>query len=156
MTPSALFCRMLLVAAGVMYDWVSFIEKSGCNSGTLARVIPILGHGHKFARLGFERLVEYDFPFNGLKKVLGIMELVFQSRNVADAQPPLKLQLFWASTLDLNYKKTYGLLIDDFKDQPNIMHSTPSVMNSAARRYSLTYTGNSLEDSKKKWGYLIF
>ena len=31
-----------------------------------------------------------------------------------------------------------------------MIHSTPSVMNSAARRYSLTYTGNSLQNSKKK------
>ena len=37
----------------------------------------------------------------------------------------------------------------------NIMHSTPSVMNSAARRCSHTYTGNSLE-IQKKLGYIIF
>ena len=115
--PAMKNCRMQLIAAGVLDDWVSFIERSGRNSGMLARVVPILGYDHKFARLSFERLVEYDFPLNDLKKVLGIMELLFQSHDVADAQPPLKLQ-FCASTLDLNYKQTNELLITHFKAQP--------------------------------------
>ena len=42
------------------------------------------------------------------------------------------------------------------ENEVNIMHSTPSVMNSAARRYSLTYTEYSPEDSKQKFKLMNF
>ena len=36
-------CRIQLVACGVEEDWVDFVKKSGTQSGTLARVLPIIG-----------------------------------------------------------------------------------------------------------------
>ena len=36
-------CRIQLVAGGVTEDWVEFIKRSGPKSGTLARVLPVIG-----------------------------------------------------------------------------------------------------------------
>ena len=36
-------CRIQLVAGGVTEDWVDFIKRSGPKSGTLARVLPVIG-----------------------------------------------------------------------------------------------------------------
>ena len=107
-------CRIQMIGAGVKEDWKTFVEKSGRLSGMLARVIPVLSHDREMIRLVYEKLPQYDFSLDGLKKVLGIMEVKFHKCSSTEEVPPVTLQ-FSQSRLDEEFRNTNKLVVGQFK-----------------------------------------
>ena len=68
------FCRIQIVAAGVITDWADFWTKSGTSSGSLARVLPIIGWDRELIRLQQESLPPYSFKLSEIKTILELME----------------------------------------------------------------------------------
>ena len=90
-------CRIQVVAAGVVDDWVDFVKKAGSNSGALARVVPVLGWDRQMIRLQQEKMSPYSFSLQGIKDVLSILEERLAMNKWSD-EPPLILT-FSPSTL---------------------------------------------------------
>ena len=89
---------------------MNFLAKSGKLSGMLARIIPVLGYDRGMVRLSYERLPQYDFALDGLKKVLSIMERTLQHFRATDDVVPITLQ-FSQSDLDQTFRQTNELLV---------------------------------------------
>ena len=53
-------CRLQLIAAGVPGDQSEFVEQSGHKSGTLARVIPVVGWDREMVRIQQNKLTPYS------------------------------------------------------------------------------------------------
>ena len=52
-------CRLQVVAAGVTDDWEDFIKRSGPKSGTLARIIPVIGWDREVIRITQQNLPSF-------------------------------------------------------------------------------------------------
>ena len=125
---------MQLIAAGVPEDWVDFVQRSGHDSGTLARVLPIIGCDREMIRLLQAKLPAVSIPLEGLKTVLSIMEEKFTGYRAA-GKPPIILKFADSKLLnkfrlqndiatnnsrvvgDFNYKSIFTTLLD--KQPPN-------------------------------------
>ena len=92
------------------------MEKSGSNSGSLARVIPVLAYDRELVRLQHERLPSKSFSFDGLKEALGILENKFCNQTSVDEVPALTLE-FSTSTLMNQFRSTNNLLTETFRGE---------------------------------------
>ena len=84
-------CRIQIVASGVVKDWGLFITKSGTDSGSVARVLPVIGYDRDMIRLMQEYLPLASTSLDGIKSVLTIMEQKFVAVSSL-LKPPIVLQ----------------------------------------------------------------
>ena len=68
------------------------MQKTGLNSGYLARVMPILCYDREVVRLQQDNLPSYSFSLDGLKKAFCIFESKFSRFSAKDIDPPITLE----------------------------------------------------------------
>ena len=78
------------------------MQQSGPNSGSLARIVPVIGLDREMVRLGQDRLPSCSFPLDGVKAILAIMEDMF-SLYTSEDKPPVILK-FKESALLNNFR----------------------------------------------------
>ena len=109
-------CRIQMLAAGVKEDWIPFVQKSGPTSGSLARVIPIVGYDREMTRMLYNRLPAYSFSLCGLKKAFEILETYFMNCSSECDVPLLTLQ-YSESVLMKNFRETNKHFISGFSGE---------------------------------------
>ena len=109
-------CRIQICAARVKEDWITFVQKSGTQSGMLARVIPVISCDRNIVRLATEKLPPYFFNLQGYKRAFEIMEKHFSSVSTDDDDPPLSIQ-FSRSVLNTNFRNTNNLLVNNLNHE---------------------------------------
>ena len=70
-------CRIQIMAAGVANDLSDFVHKSGADSGSLARDLPVIGLDRTMVRILKPFLPSLTVSLQGLKSVLTIIGNTF-------------------------------------------------------------------------------
>ena len=128
--------RIQIVSAGVAEDWQDLLNKSGPKSGTLARILPVIGMDRQMIRLLQDKLPLLSMPLNGIKSVLSIMETKFASVSSLD-KPSIILQ-FEDSTLLNNFR-----LNNDINTNESRAHGRSTLLDSQPPNCDLLKTEGS-------------